>query len=379
MKTKIFCAAMSALLLFSSCNKSGSDGREKTADIFNFASGIDTMKLLSYNPQSGLNRNVAEINNVLYDIKSFDEHGFDSVSLTLLSPVVQLSESDRSAITKIILFGDADPAETHAFNSFSLVSHTNEGVFFRHFINESGEFKLLRDSVIRFSSYCDRDLIALLQSDVNYSRYAHPTIEVLQKQSMVTSGFNYEKKLSPSLISMNLKYDAFIEPEEGGYCKKCGGGKSGSCQTNEVTNEKYCSDGSCRVSVINSFGMVANADSIYSFRNNIMKKYKFGTKYIAYYEYISFIINNFERPETISRNDEVSFLLSTLEAAYLFQYGRADAVVISQDYIDKAQSYMDRYKAYIPNETFHVILEDITTDLDYYRDFTRERILQHIE
>ncbi|CAN5873059.1 hypothetical protein BH11BAC4_BH11BAC4_05850 [soil metagenome] len=372
MKTKIILVALITIAISAGCNKANSGKNEK--DLLNFKTNSKAnLNLKFFNSQSTTHKNVSVENNIGYNSQVYDNTSFDSIARILTSGIRDLSTADINSITKIVLYGESSPLANRSFKSLSLVTQTEQGVFFRHFINEGGAYKLFRDSVIKFSSYCERDLIALLQSDQSFLSFSFPTIEILEKQTIRNLGFEYQKKLSSSLIAMNIKYEAFVAPEAG-YCKKCGGGKSGECVTNEVTQEKYCSNQSCRVSVINSIEIAADVDSIYSFRDSIMRKYNFGKKYIAYYDYISFVINSFERPATISSSEELGFLLSTLKVAYNFQYGGNDAIIVSEDYFEKALSYMERYRAYITNPYFLEVLDDISQDLGIYKNQTKEVI-----
>ena len=104
-----------------------------------------------------------------------------------------------------------------------------------------------------------------------------------------------------------------------------------------------------------------------------------GSKYIAYYEYISFVINSFERPSNISSSEEIDFFLSTLKVAYKLQFGQNADIVVSQDYFDKSQSIIAKYKTYIPNSSFGAVLDDISNDLVLYKNNSKATVISSIQ
>lgn len=362
-----------------SCNKLIEKKNEKVIDKSETQLSKDLIKLHFYNSSSTVGKNLNLDNNITIDEVGYNNDTFESIINAIYSKINSVAQIDKKSIIKIIMYGDKNVLDNQSYNSISIITQNGDGIFFRHYINENQNFNLFNDTIIKFSTYCERDLIALFQSDFNLINYSNPTIEIIKRQSIATYVTNYEKRLSSSLIKMNVKYMAYKFVEGDKYCKKCGGGKSGSCQINEVTQESYCSNPECRVMLIIKDTPIVNLDSIYNFRDNVLQKTNLGQKYTSYYEYISYIINSYDRPETISYIEEVNFLLLTLKAAYTFEYGNNVDIIIDQSYHDKAMLYIQKYKSYIPNPYFQDVLNDITEDLNMYKGKSNSFIHANIE
>jgi len=265
------------LYLLLSCNKTDNSQNANYSDKSIKVISTENLHLKFYNTNNSFNSTL--IDNVTITYKECSGSVLDSICNNLTSPNNNISFSDKNTVTKIIVYGDTSPLVNN--RAISFINRTSTGIYFRHYVKTStNNYSLLQDSVIKFSSFFDRDLIALLMMDSNYSNIVKPTIEVITKESIQSSTFNYEKPLSASLIKMNVEYLPFAPIEEG-YCKRCGGGKSGECKTNEVTNEKYCSDGNCRLSIIDSAKTI-DRDSVYRFRDDELHQTNLGKEYTAY-------------------------------------------------------------------------------------------------
>lgn len=315
-----------------------------------------------------------------YKRAEYSNSSFDSLRNVLSANITNFGNFGIPNLSSIIIYSGDGSFNNESVKAISLITRNNEGYYFRHYNCEADSYNLLADSIIKFSTYSSSDLIALYPFEKLANTDNDPTINIIVLDT-VNIPCSYSKPLQVSLINLNVAYRPGGDVPGGG-CSTCEMGSKGACEDrvdqdgNEIIICTYA--GVCRVAIINGDDPVVNVDSIYQFRDSFMSNSAIGRKYIAYYEYISSVINLFERPTSISILDEIDFLVSTVNTAYILQYGENSDIVITTDYYNKAISYINNYQAHITNESFVKALTDIKNDLTYFKLKTKGDLITEL-
>ncbi len=120
---------------------------------------------------------------------------------------------------------------------------------------------------------------------------------------------------------------------------------------------------------------LANA---YDFRDNFLRKYKIGEKYIEYYHTLSYCNYVFDITSASNIKAQLQFAYATFEVANKLQYGTNDAIPITEEYYNASINQISKYKTIVNNDEISVILSDIQADLEQFKGLTKDRILSKI-
>lgn len=187
------------------------------------------------------------------------------------------------------------------------------------------------------------------------------------------------------LLTLNSKNN---EPSDGKGCKRWP-----SCGTNADSHCEYYVTWHCYVppcqqktinDTINNYALVPNSqflstDSAHNFRDNFMRNYLIGEKYINYY----YKLSNFSELYTVinvnTAYDWYLFSKEVYSIADKIQFASSNEIIITQDFKNKAQMKINQYKALNSDSELQSILTNIELDLNNFLGKTKQQILSEIQ
>lgn len=144
--------------------------------------------------------------------------------------------------------------------------------------------------------------------------------------------------------------------------------------------------GGCAVTDGNTALIAANrSDSLLSektgdnFRDSFLVNYDIGVKYIYYYYMISYVHQIFGLNGGSHLSNNLAFAWKSYNVANILKSGTNTTVVIDTPYYNMAMNMITVDREVVHNDDYNDLLDDIVTDLNFYRNKTRRQILDAIE
>jgi hypothetical protein len=240
--------------------------------------------------------------------------------------------------------------------------------------------------------------IAELNCDVN-NYYNHDFYLLLQKYAGLESPMNSylfttttelnnyptsstEIFLAKRLVELNFKLPG--NEDDGDGSAKCGKPCPRSAGLCNEKKEKCseCLDGVLRTANTR-FGIGADLSGLvqsaaYDFRDNFLRNYTLGRKYIVYYYKLSYAITAINPISTDNFSENLSVALALYSIASRLQYGANDLIVYDDAVKNKLVTLIDKYKTYSTNADYQRILDIIKADVLRFANKTRATIIAQL-
>ncbi|TAE10357.1 MAG: hypothetical protein EAZ47_09125 [Bacteroidetes bacterium] len=117
----------------------------------------------------------------------------------------------------------------------------------------------------------------------------------------------------------------------------------------------------------------------YGFRDNFMTGKAIGNKYMEYYARLGDLNRSYKIINLYNASYFLDFLLQTHQVASTLSSGNDTDIVISNLYFTNAMEVIALYKSKTQNSDYHAILNDIESDLNFFKGKSRAEVISALQ
>jgi hypothetical protein len=380
-----------ASIYLSSCQKN-SFSDEKTSDVIKiFNIRLEAVNILDLSASTQKNEPISkdEIltkNSIYADLVN---NSFSSLLNLIKDELRGDIKKANTDISTLIIYSNngttlKSPAEINALSTFT---HVNDKLEHHLYKVENGNTTEIKSYHTLTDFIHHGDIRETLLQNTNGANAGWimvtdlPKIQSLHLQNKLEGTDTYTQVLLAN--SNNL-----VAPTAKG-CKAgvvCGSDSTSHCQYDLTW---YCAAVGCFVGNINDTMSFYNAygagnsslplNTAYSFRDNFMKNYNIGLKYINYYNSLSAIGGKYNVVSISTAYNWYLFAQKTYTLANKLQNGSNNDIIVDLNFKTTAIAKINLFRTLDHNTQLQAILNDIENDLNFFYNKTRGQILSSIQ